>query len=462
MTNLEYRSPFHWSTAWARRVGARFAVLVDLITAHCHEVLGVSSSTIAEAINRQIVVPLVRHNYARDRMKLGIVKQTIDYYLRVPLIRASLPKWWQSFAGYETWVHDGTCGHAKDWRWLLEHWPSLATGYRAPFLRAGQSMRETAKILVKFGFYADDYLRCVEELKKKLIEFVEGPSIVLPNGINLEYVMVPPRRFGYSLIDVLSKPGTYVMQARSHGKREGMRQYEEMLKAEARAPMLIPASLLKPEHVEAGDRESTRAELGVRDFPGFARRYFDTGHMKRSARMGENAGINAESGELTVWLPEPEEAEATQEPLEGEIVPQSADLELSGPVWGPSPTREFFRQMRARRKEHRVKGSWRVVITVPAGDIPAEERNDEAAELWCQQIAAEVLDKVSVPGEDPRANVLILATDEAGHIEKFPLVGADEAGTIKSAEAAEPPSGDEIKEDGTAPDLEEDAEEATE
>lgn len=83
----------------------------------------------------------------------------------------------------------------------------------------------------------------------------------------------------------------------------------------------IPANLLNPEHVEAGDRESNRVELGVyaqieaqrraraRDFPGFARRYFDTGHMKQSVRMGENAGINALTGELTAWIPEPEDVE---------------------------------------------------------------------------------------------------------------------------------------------------------
>lgn len=352
-------------------MGARLADLVDLIATHSHETLGVSSATIADAINKQIVAPLVNLNFPRRRMKLGIVKQTIDHYLRVPLIRASLPKWWQSFAGYETWVHDGTCGHAKDWRWLLEHWPSLATGYRAPFLRAGQSMRETAKILVKLGFHADDYLRCVEELKKKLIE-----------------------------------------------------------------------------HVEAGDRESTRAELGVRDFPGYARRYLETGHMKRSVRMGENAGINALTGALTAWIPAPLEAEVTQEPPEGIKASQSGDLELSGPVWGPSPTREFFRQMRAQRKERPVRDKFRVVI-----DVPLRE-NAEVTELVCQQIAT-----IVKPGLPEGVAVKILC-NEGDDIVKVPRVGEDEASTLtpEPGEPTEAASGDEIKADGTAPDLEEEAE----
>ena len=397
MINLVPRLPFHWLTAWARRVGARLAVLavlVDLITATCHEILGVS-----------------------------IELETALKAMRAAARASRLPKWWRSFAGFERWCHDGTCGRPKDWRWLLEHWPSGAVGYRPPLLRVGQSMRETAKILVKFGFCTEDYLRCIEKLKAQLIKLTEGAAAILPDGV--EHAEIPPR---------------------SIGKLNAFAEYQASIPRNCPCTMLIIDDVAPiPEPGAYARIEARRRALAP---------YFDTGHMRRSVRMGENAGINAESGELTVWIPEPEEAEVTQEPLQGEIVPQSADLELSGPVWGPSPTREFFIQMRAQGKEHRVKGSWRVVITVPAGDIPAEERNDEAAELWCQQIAAEVLAKVSVPGEDPRANVLILATDEAGHIEKFPLVEADEAGTITPAEAAEPASGDEItNSDGTAPDL---------
>lgn len=338
MINLVHRLPLHWLTVPARKVRARLAALVDLIAAKCHEAPGLS-----EVINKQIVAPLVRYNYPR---RLGIAQQTIDSYLRDPIIRASLPKWWRKFAGFERWVHDGTCGHPKDWPWLIKHWPTSACGYRPPIFRVGQSMRETAKLLVKFGFYADDYLRCVEELKKKLIELTERPALVLPDGCDLEFVDVPPRRFGYSLTDVLLKPGARVMAPRSHGKREAMRQYTEMLKAEGQKVMPIPASLLKPDHIEAGDRESNRVELGVRDFPGFARRYLETGQMRRSVRMGENAGIDARTGALTCWIPEPEEAQATEEPPEEVNAPPAQCTEPTDRVWGPSPIRRAWRAFR--------------------------------------------------------------------------------------------------------------------
>ena len=90
--------------------------------------------------------------------------------------------------------------------------------------------------------------------------------------------------------------------------------------------LMIPASLLKPEDVEAGDRESNRIELGVyarmeaqrralaRDFPGFARAYLAP--------------------------------KTVEEPLEGVKSPPAQGTEPTDWVRGPSPIRRAWRAWR--------------------------------------------------------------------------------------------------------------------
>ena len=120
----------------------------------------------------------------------------------------------------------------------------------------------------------------------------------------------------------------------------------------------------------------------------------DTGELRASMRLGENYGINALTGHLTAWIPEPEEAEAeavewpaivdfpdpwqvrATEPLDdltaecskalrvpkallepqggqGTASPEKsrpgADTGPEGPMWGPSPlwrARAWWRLLR--------------------------------------------------------------------------------------------------------------------
>lgn len=404
MINLGQRSSLHWLTAWARRVGARLAGLVDLIAATCHETLGVFSATIADAINRQIVDPLVRHNFPSKEdlreplrdilrcrnedglMALGISLDEQKRLDREAAIARRLPKWWRKFDGFERWCHDGTCGFAVDRPWMFKHWPSSVVIEVATF-----------KVLLN----TEAFTAAIDKLAKQINSM---SAIVLPKGLEFEFI--------------------------PSAEREG-----------PRAELGLPPFVMYPRGSYARI-EAQRRALAC-DFPGFARRYFDTGHMRRSVRMGENAGINALTGELTAWLPEPEEAEATQEPLRELNVPEGAELELSGPVWGPSPTREFFRQMRAHRKERPVRDKFRVVV-----DVPLRE-NAEVTELVCQQIAS-----IITPGLPEGVAVKILC-NEGDDIVKVPRVGEDEASTLtpEPGEPDEAASGDEIKEDGTASDL---------
>lgn len=437
MINLDLRSPLHWSTAWARRVGAHVAVLVDLIAAHCHEALGVSSA----GDLREPLRDVLRCRNDDALISLGISLEEQKRLDREAAIARRLPKWWRKFAGFERWCHDGTYGFAVDRPWMFKHWPASVVIEIVTFKVSASIEAFTASI-------------------DKLVKRINSMSaLVLPPGLEFEFIPSAEREGPRAELGL----PPFVMQARSHGKRAAMRAEVDRAKAEGHDVLIIDDVAPIPSPGAYARIEAQRRAL-ARDFPGFARRYFDTGHMKRSVRMGENAGINALTGELTVWLPEPEEAEATQEPLRELNVPEGADLELSGPVWGPSPTRELFRQMRARRKEHRVKRNWRVVIALPIAD-----GNDDMNEAFAQQIAAGVIANVDLSGiedegGDPADKVKILCTDEGDNIVNVPLVEPDEASALKPApgEPGEPASGDEIKEDGTAPDLEEDAEEATE
>ena len=56
----------------------------------------------------------------------------------------------------------------------------------------------------------------------------------------------------------------------------------------------------------------------------------DTGKLRASLRLGENYGINAHTGELTAWIPEPEEVDDWPATFEPEVVdtPELIDLTM--------------------------------------------------------------------------------------------------------------------------------------
>jgi len=205
-----------------------------------------------------------------------------------------------------------------------------------------------------------------------------------------------------------------VLSPRDHGKMIELTILDDV------AP--IPAHLLKPEHTEAGDRESNRIECGVyarieaqrralaRDFPGFAERF-----LAHSPVAEASEGVNS---------------------------PPASPTEPTEQVWGPSPLRRALSWWRLLTGG-RVKENWRVVVDVPIADVQEEDKDAAMLDIcraWASDIGVEVPEGTSIK---------ILCNDEAGNIVAYPLRAA--------VEEPAPASGDEITDpDGKAPVLEDD------
>ena len=88
-----------------------------------------------------------------------------------------IPAWWSRFAGYDRWLHDGTCGGWIDDNWMIARWPSSR-----PIV-----------ILDDIGPLPDHALMG-GEFARIMAQLVTGAAVMLPDDVELEFIT--PRDHG--------------------------------------------------------------------------------------------------------------------------------------------------------------------------------------------------------------------------------------------------------------------------